>query len=146
MSGVKQTRTTWALPQPLRNAQTIPYIPDVDSAARGANLVALQASQQFSDLPTAVSLCRNILYIPLPPLQGSLVRTDLWYEAALLSKLLYKSKNQHRSSKHFQYLSEVCCQYHCTPSSYIKLCLTPHSHHPEHSRTLSQHAVLIRFA
>ncbi|KAL0050812.1 hypothetical protein WJX82_007614 [Trebouxia sp. C0006] len=80
MSGVKQTRTTWALPQPLRNAQTIPYIPDVDSAARGANLVALQ---------------------------GSLVRTDLWYEVALLSKLLYKSKNQHRSSKHFQYLTEV---------------------------------------
>ncbi|KAL0021447.1 hypothetical protein WJX79_000584 [Trebouxia sp. C0005] len=80
MSGVKQTRTTWALPQSLRKAQTVAFIPDVESAARGANFVALQ---------------------------GSLVRTDLWYEAALLSKLLYKSKNQHRSSKHFQYLSEV---------------------------------------
>ncbi|DBA79811.1 hypothetical protein WJX77_011348 [Trebouxia sp. C0004] len=80
MSGGRQTRTTWALPQSLRNAQTVSYIPDVDSAARGANLLALQ---------------------------GSLVRTDLWHEAALLSKLLYKSKNQHRSSKHFQYLSEV---------------------------------------
>jgi hypothetical protein len=66
MSGVKQTRTTWALPQPLRNAQTIPYIPDVDSAARGANLVALQASQQFSDLQTAVS--RNTLdTVSAPP-------------------------------------------------------------------------------
>lgn len=40
--------------------------------------------------------------------QGSLARRDLWYEAALLKKLLYKSKNQHRSSKHFQCLSEVC--------------------------------------
>ena len=39
--------------------------------------------------------------------QGSLARKDLWYEAALLKKLLYKSKNQHRSSKHFQYLTQV---------------------------------------
>lgn len=82
----------------------------------------------------------------VPPLQGSLVRTDLWYEVALLSKLLYKSKNQHRSSKHFQYLTEVCCQYHCIPAYYLELCLTSLSHHSEHSHLLSQHAVLMRSA
>ena len=39
--------------------------------------------------------------------QGSLTRSDLWFESSLLDKLLYKSKNQHRSSKHFQRLQEV---------------------------------------
>ena len=67
MSGVKETRTTWALPQPLRNAQTVSYIPDVDSAARGANLVALQASQQFFDLPTAVSVATESQQFCAPP-------------------------------------------------------------------------------
>ena len=87
------------------------------------------------------SLSQHIILVPR--LQGSLVRTDLWYEAALLSKLLYKSKNQHRSSKHFQYLSEVCCQCHCMPSSDTELCLTSHSHRSEHSHMLSQHVVLM---
>lgn len=44
MSGAKQPRTAFALPATLRNVQDIPYLPDVDSAIRGANLVALQAS------------------------------------------------------------------------------------------------------
>ena len=70
MSGVKQTRTTWALPQSLRNAQTVPYIPGVDSAVSGANLVALQASQPSSDLPIAVSLCRNTLDTVIAPPAG----------------------------------------------------------------------------
>ncbi len=33
--------------------------------------------------------------------------TALVTEATLLSKILYKSKNQHRSSKHFKKLQEV---------------------------------------
>ena len=40
-------------------------------------------------------------------MQGSLARPDLWYEAALLNRLMYKSKSQHHGSKHFKYLSEV---------------------------------------
>lgn len=30
-------------------------------------------------------------------------------EAALLNRVLYKSKNQHRSSKHFKKLQQVLC-------------------------------------
>ena len=38
---------------------------------------------------------------------SSLARTDLWQEALLLEKLLYKNSNQHHSSLHYQRLLEV---------------------------------------
>lgn len=92
---------TLALPRTLTGVQTVTYLPEVDSLLRGANLVALQVSTACFCIQV-LSNC-NIRWL----IQGSLSRRDLWYEAALLKKLLYKSKNQHRSSKHFQYLSEV---------------------------------------
>ena len=48
-------------------------------------------------------------------MQGSLVRKDLWFEASLFARLLYKSKSQHHGSKHFKYLSEV-------PTARIAVC------------------------
>ena len=98
---------TLALPGSLSHVQTVAYLPEIDSLLRGANLVALQASTAcfacvFGLLEGTITLL----------IQGVLARRDLWYEAALLKKLLYKSKNQHRSSKHFQYLSEVCEFHH----------------------------------
>ncbi|KAL4437263.1 hypothetical protein ABPG75_004402 [Micractinium tetrahymenae] len=40
-------------------------------------------------------------------LQAPLARPDLWLEAQLLEKLLYKNANQHRGAQHFQRLQEV---------------------------------------
>ncbi len=39
--------------------------------------------------------------------QGSLTRPDLVREMAYLERLLYKNKQQHRSSRHFQQLLDV---------------------------------------
>ena len=39
--------------------------------------------------------------------QGALARTDLARETALLERLLYKNKQQHRGSQHFRRLMEV---------------------------------------
>lgn len=57
---------------------------------------------------------RRRLLTPSPttqPLQAALARPDLWQEAALLERLLYKNANQHRGAQHFQRLQEVrwCC-------------------------------------
>jgi hypothetical protein len=38
---------------------------------------------------------------------AQLARADLWAEAALLERLLYKSRSQHRGARHFQRLLEV---------------------------------------
>jgi Domain of unknown function (DUF4477) len=40
-------------------------------------------------------------------LQASFQQPELWREAALLDRLLYKNRSQHRSSCHFQRLQEV---------------------------------------
>lgn len=34
-------------------------------------------------------------------------RRDLWYEASVFERLVYKNRNQHRSSLHFQHILEV---------------------------------------
>ena len=39
--------------------------------------------------------------------QANLQREDLWQEAALLDRLLYKNRSQHRGSHHFRRLLEV---------------------------------------
>ena len=39
--------------------------------------------------------------------QASLEREDLWREVALLERLIYKNRSQHRSSIHFRRLLEV---------------------------------------
>ena len=44
----KQSRAL-SLPDPLRDPQTIAYVPEVDSLLRGANLVALQVGGAFLD-------------------------------------------------------------------------------------------------
>lgn len=44
--------------------------------------------------------------LPLPP-QAALARADLWAEAALLERLLYKNRSQHRGSRHYKKLLEV---------------------------------------
>lgn len=43
----------------------------------------------------------------LAALQGALARTDLARETALLERLLYKNKQQHRGSLHFRRLMEA---------------------------------------
>ena len=40
-------------------------------------------------------------------LQASLGRADLWAEAALLERLLYKNHSQHRGARHYKRLQEV---------------------------------------
>ena len=44
---------------------------------------------------------------PLSGAADALARPDLWAEAALLERLLYKSRSQHRSSRHYARLLEV---------------------------------------
>lgn len=40
-------------------------------------------------------------------LQASLQLPELWQEAAVLQRLTYKNKNQHRASKHLQAVQQV---------------------------------------
>ncbi len=42
-------------------------------------------------------------------LQVSLAAPDLWQEAALLRRLIYKNSSQHRSSSHMRQLRQVQC-------------------------------------
>ena len=44
---------------------------------------------------------------PLSGAADALARPDLWAEAALLERLLYKSRSQHRSARHYARLLEV---------------------------------------
>ena len=39
--------------------------------------------------------------------QAALERQDLWREVAILERLIYKNRSQHRSSVHFRRLLEV---------------------------------------
>lgn len=97
-------RPTLALPEPLTGTQEISYLPEIDSLLRGANLVALQVRNPTACTARLVAILRSNSSVLV---QGSLARGDLWYEVALLKKLLYKAKNQHHGSKHFQRLTEV---------------------------------------
>lgn len=45
--------------------------------------------------------------VALEPLLPALSRPDLWHEAAVLERLLYKSKAAHRGSRHFERLREL---------------------------------------
>ncbi|KAK9845469.1 hypothetical protein WJX81_007310 [Elliptochloris bilobata] len=71
---------TQALPPALSTARVIPRDHDLD---------AILSSTSFAEL------------------QGALARTDLSREAALLERLLYKNKQQHRASQHYRRLLEV---------------------------------------
>jgi hypothetical protein len=44
---------------------------------------------------------------PLAGAADALTREDLWAEAALLERLLYKNKSQHRGSRHYERLLEA---------------------------------------
>lgn len=59
--------------------------------------------------PVAVAYLREEIWSLLPPLHGcgALEAPELWAELALLERLLYKSKSQHRGSRHFQRLVAV---------------------------------------
>ncbi|WIA21497.1 hypothetical protein OEZ85_000701 [Tetradesmus obliquus] len=69
-------------------------------------------------LPAAVAAPLEIVALPevfsvvdkanLPALQASLQLPELWQEAAVLQRLTYKNKNQHRASKHLQAVQQVC--------------------------------------
>ena len=41
-------------------------------------------------------------------MQAALERSDLWLEVRLFRRLIYKNNSQHRGSKHWQYLLQVC--------------------------------------
>jgi hypothetical protein len=41
------------------------------------------------------------------PLQGELAAPELFQEAAILQRLMYKNKQQHREAGHFKHLQEV---------------------------------------
>lgn len=43
----------------------------------------------------------------LPAMQGLLAAPELWQDAALLEKLIYKNSNQHTSARYFHRLLEV---------------------------------------
>lgn len=45
---------------------------------------------------------RTCRAVPCHAVQAGVAREDLWQEAALLRRLLYKNANQHRSSHHLQ--------------------------------------------
>jgi hypothetical protein len=72
----------------------------------GAAIIPAQLRQpaQLTALP---DLCTFIDRLGIRGIQVSLQRSDLWREAALLERLLYKNKHQHRGSHHFTKLQEV---------------------------------------
>ena len=50
----------------------------------------------------------TLLYsVNLAALQGAFQLEDLWREARLLDRLIYKSKSQHRGTPHYKRLVEV---------------------------------------
>lgn len=74
------------------------------STVRVACMLAASGSDGSGGATTA-ELCPRMDHPCL--LQTALARRDLWLEAQLLEKLLYKNANQHRGAQHFQRLHEV---------------------------------------
>jgi len=72
--------------------------------SRHASLTTLLCAQVTFFPEELVALLRSA---PLSGASTALAREDLWAEAALLERLLYKSRSQHRSSRHYARLLEV---------------------------------------
>ncbi len=65
-------------------------------------VMALQQSQRVPGLRHQLIILYDM------PLQGELAAPELFQEAAILQRLMYKNKQQHREAGHFKHLQEVC--------------------------------------
>ena len=66
-----------------------------------------------SQLPAILPLIVIILTITIPNLQAALSNPDLWAEVALLERMVYKNRSQHRGSHLLQHTHEVLAAVAC---------------------------------